>query len=147
LHGRAIEQLESRLYDGMPPVSVAALPFSFNPFHWNGVVETARAYEVVPVDALGQLDTEGARIFYKPAPTRAIESAQAEPAFRYFRYFARFPVWSEQPVMLEQEEGRRVELTDLRFGEPGAGAFHSIALEDRSSRVLRSWFTFGSGRD
>ena len=145
-HERAIEKLDSRLYEDMPPVSVAALPVSFNPFRWNGVVETAGAYRAIPVDTWNPLDTDNATVYYKPPLTDALQNAQREEPFRYFLYFARFPVWSQQPVVWKEAEGRRIELADLRFGAPGRGSFHCIAIEDATGRVLESWFTYGDGR-
>lgn len=146
LHARAVEQLESRLYDDLPPVSVAALPLTFNPFRWNGIVETASAYRTMPVDTFDPLDAENAAIYYKPPMTDALENARREEPFRYFLYFARFPVWSQQPVIWKEAERRRIELTDLRFGSPGRGSFHCIAIEDAAGRVLESWFTYSDGR-
>jgi inner membrane protein len=146
LHQRALAQLEARLYDGMPPVSAAALP-EFNPLRWRGIVETTGTYLLMPVDVLRQLDTESRTVFYKPAVTNFLQNAKAAEPFRYFLYFARFPVWSEEPVILQRGPGRRVELTDLRFGTPHAGGFHSVALENGSGQILESWFTYGSGRE
>jgi inner membrane protein len=146
LHERAIEKLESRLYDDLPPVSVAALPLTFNPFRWNGIVETAGAFRAIPVDTWSPLDTENAALFYKPPLTTALQNAQQEEPFRYFLYFARFPVWSQQPVVWNEVERRRIELADLRFGSPGRGNFHCIAIEDAGGRILESWFTYGDGR-
>jgi inner membrane protein len=147
LHQRAIAQLEARLYEGAPPITVAALPQSFNPFRWRGIVETADVYRVMPLDALRQLDTDAATIFYKPATSPALERAKQTEAFRYFLYFARFPVWSIEPVTLPQGQGRRVDLADLRFGRPGAGSFHCVALEDEHGILLDSQFTYGPGTD
>jgi hypothetical protein len=101
----------------------------------------------MPVDVLRQLDTESRTVFYKPAITDSLQSAQATEPFRYFLYFARFPVWSEEPVILKQGTGKRLELTDLRFGTPRGVSFHCIALENGSGQVLGSWFTYGSGRE
>ncbi|MFL6546716.1 MAG: metal-dependent hydrolase [Candidatus Udaeobacter sp.] len=146
LHGRAIAQLDARLYDGLPPVRTAAFPNPFNPFVWNGVVETEPAYLTVPMNVLGELSGEENRTYFKP-PLSAIERAASEAEFRYFTYFARFPVWSIAPVPLKDGEGKRLELTDLRFGAPGAGSFHCIALEDPRGRVKGAWFTYGSGSE
>jgi inner membrane protein len=145
LHQRAIEKLESRLYDGEAPLSVAALPLAFNPFHWKGIIETAGAYRALPVDTSGSLETENAAIFYKPPLTNALRNVEREEPFRFFLYFARFPVWSQQPVIWKESEGRRIELADLRFGSPGAGSFHCIAITDAAGRVMDSWFTYGAG--
>lgn len=144
LHARAIAQLDSRLWEQAPPLETAALPFPFNPFRWTGIVETTSSYESVDVNALAQLDIENARTYYKPAVGPALESAKRTELFGYFLYFARFPVWSEQPVFLEAGQGTRLDLSDLRFGAPGAGSFHCIALV-AGNQVLESWFTYGPG--
>lgn len=148
LHARAVAQLESRLYENAPPLQAVALPQPFSPFHWTGVVETAADYRMVAFDPLEQLDMQNAHIWYKPAMTASLESAKATEPFRYFVYFARFPLWSITPTITEDgRPAKRVELTDLRFGVPGAGLFHCIALENSANRVLQSVFTWGSGRD
>ena len=147
LHQRAIAELQARLYDGMPPLDTAALPNPFNPFRWMGVVESSRSYRLLDVNTLADLDPEGARIFYKPTQGPALESAEATAPFRYFLYFARFPVWSEEPVTLDNGVGTRLDVSDLRFGAPGVGSFHCIALENSSNEVLDSRFTYGSGSD
>jgi hypothetical protein len=67
--------------------------------------------------------------------------------FAYFLYFARFPIWSVQPVDLKDSAGKRIELTDLRFGQPGRGDFHCVAVENPTGKIVGSWFTFGSGAD
>ncbi len=145
LHGRAVAQLESRLYDDAPALQTAALPEAFSPFRWTGVVETARAYQTLDVNALGQLDTADAQIFYKPAETPAYVSAKATEAFRYFVYFARFPVWSEESVQTEQGLGKRIAVADLRFGTPESGSFHCVAVENERNQVLHSGFRVGLG--
>ncbi len=147
LHQRAIAELQARLYDDVPPLETSALPEPFTPFRWTGIVETPSAYRVMNVNTLGNLDADAAKIFYKPAREPGIERAAATPAFRYFLYFARFPVWAEEPLLTDEVQGTRIDLTDLRFGVPGAGSFHCIALEGSNGRVLRSWFTYGSGSD
>ncbi len=147
LHGRAIAQLEARLFENAAPLQAAALPGSLNPFEWRGVVETEATYQSLPIYTLGQIDPATAQIFFKPPQEPTIEAAKQTEAFRYFLYFSRFPVWSESRITLERGAGARVELTDLRFGVPQRGSFHCIALENAGYRVLQTWFTFGSGLD
>lgn len=148
LHARAVAQLESRLYGDVPPIRAAALPEPFSPFHWTGIVETPRDYRVIDVDPLHQVDFENARTWYKLPASASLENAKRTAPFRYFSYFARFPLWSVDPIAIDRgEQGTRVELTDLRFGIPGAGSFHCIALENSRDQVLESIFTFGSGQD
>jgi inner membrane protein len=147
LHGRAVEQLSARMYGGEVPVSAAALPGPINPLRWTGIVETPDTFRRLDVNVNAPLETESASVMYKPATDRPIQMALSTEPFRYLRYFARFPAWSEQPVSLARGHGTRVDLTDLRFGAPGVGSFHSIALIDSTGRVLDSTFTFGSGAE
>ncbi len=147
LHQRVIAQLQARLYDSALPVQAAALPEPFSPVRWTGVVETAQSYRLSNVNALQEFDPEAARIFYKPTSRATFDAAKRIDPFRYFLYFARFPLWSEMPIATNTGSLTRVELTDLRFGSPGAGSFHCIAIENAHAQVLRTWFTLGSGSD
>jgi inner membrane protein len=140
LHGRAVAQLDAQLYDDAPALQTAALPEPFSPFRWTGVVETARAYQRMNIAALGQLETADAQTFYKPAITAAYLNAKATAPFRYFLYFARFPVWSEEPVMTSEGAGARLVLSDLRFGTPENGSFHCVAIENGRNQVLHASF-------
>jgi inner membrane protein len=147
LHKQAVTQLESRLYQGAVPSEVAALPTSINPFRWRGIVATKAAFLRYDFNILTQLNTESADRFFR-IPTSDVTAAPRQtPEFNYFLYFARFPVWSVQPVALNDGSGKRIELTDLRFGEPGTGSFHCIAVENPDGKVIASWFTYGNGAD
>ena len=147
LHARAITQLESRLYQGSPPVETAALPMPINPFRWRGIVTTKAAYFQYDLNTLGQLNVESADKFFRIPTSEVTAAPRQTAAFSYFLYFARFPIWSVQPVALNDGTGKRIELTDLRFGEPGQGSFHCIAVEDPDDKVIASWFTYGNGAD
>ena len=147
LHRRATAQLESRLYNGFPAIATAALPDKLNPFHWLGIVETESTYREMQVNTLGELNTEAGKTYFKPPPSPFVEDARKVQPFSFFLYFSRFPVWSVQPVSLKAGEGKRIDLSDLRFGSPGEGNFHCIALERNTGEILRSWFTFGPGAD
>jgi hypothetical protein len=147
LHQRAIAQLDSRLYEDAPPLRTAALPEPFTPLRWTGVVEAAGTYRLYTVNTVGDLKAQAPNIFYKQPPRQSIENAKRTQPFRYFLYFARFPVWSEASAFVDGNPGTRIDLTDLRFGTPWAGSFHCIAVENSRKEVLRSWFTYGSGSD
>jgi inner membrane protein len=142
MHNRAVSQLQSVLYGDEAPLQAAALPNPFNPFRWKGVVETSRSYRLVPVDTLGQLEPGNALIFYKPSLRGALEVAKRSEPFRYFLYFARFPVWSEDKTFNGEGWTVRVELYDLRFGLPGTGPFHCEAIENGQGHLLKSEFKF-----
>lgn len=134
MHERALSQLSSRVYDSVLEGNVertAAFPQSFNPFSWNGIVETERAYGVYEVSAYGNFDPSDGTVLYKHPPTPAVDRAAATETFRYFEYFARFPYWQES----EQGDGKRVTVTDLRFGVPGANFFEATAELDPAGRL------------
>ncbi len=145
MHARAIGKMETRLYDDMPPLTTAALPDNFNPLQWRGVVETTRSFQLMQVPAFGQFDVTDAQIFFKPSLRYGREVVERTEPFHFLAYFARFPIWTEQPVLTDKGAATRVELTDLRFGVPGAGSFHAIAIENERGQVTGSWFAFGSG--
>ncbi len=145
LHLRAVAQLESRLYDDAPPLQTAALPDSFSPLRWTGVVETADAYLLLPVNPVGSLILERPTTFYKPPSSPALKAALKAEPFRYFLYFARFPVWSAQPVTGDNTRGTRLDLTDLRFGRPSAGSFHCVAYLNERDQLTTAAFTYSSG--
>lgn len=147
LHGQALEQLSSRLYEGAPPMTVAALPSAGNPWNWTGIVETPDAFRRFDLNAGQNFDPESAFVQYKPVADAAIATALRTEPFRFFRYFSPYPAWSEQSVVLDAGRGIRVELADLRFGSPGQGSFHCVALVDIRGRVVDSRFTYGNGAD
>ena len=142
---KVIALINARIYDGMTPMSASALPDAVSPLRWTGVVETANSFAEMDVNLLHEFDPDTAEMLYKRPFDAAIEAAQRTKPFRYFQYFSRFPIWSEEPVSLPNGAGRRIELSDLRFGVPGGGAFHSVAVVDSRGLVLQSIFTYGSG--
>ena len=147
LHDRVVAQLQSRLYEELPPLQAAALPDFGNPLHWTGIIETAHEYRSFDLNAISQLDVTSSRQFYKPAMTMGFRAIKEVEPFRYFLYFARFPVWSQQPVVGAGTKGVRFDLTDLRFGIPGGSSFHCIALVNDHSQIVGKWFTYGTGAE
>ena len=143
LHDRAVAQLQARSYDEAEPIRTAALPDPYNPFRWEGVVETADAYLKLPVTTSGEPDLHSIQTFYKPARNAAWKSLKQTEPYQFVSYFARFPVWSFVPVPLADGKGTRVDLSDLRFGAPGSGAFHCTALLDANNRMLEASFSWG----
>jgi inner membrane protein len=136
LHQRAIAVLDSRVYEGSPPLRVAAFPTGSNPVAWRGWVETRDAFKEYPVNLRSDFDPGSGSTFYKPDATDAIAAARSTPAFRVFLGFNQYPRWSVTPLP-EPEGGKRVELRDLRFS-----VFVAIAILDRTNRVQRAWMEF-----
>jgi inner membrane protein len=143
LHQRAILTLEARLYRGAAPVRVAAVPALVNPFHWIGLVETETFHSAHEMNLLEDFDPTRGTVFYKPAPSPAMEAAKATKVFRVFLDFSRDPVWRITPTA-DPENGARVDAMDLRFGyPPETGTFTASAIVDAGWKVRRAWFQFG----
>jgi inner membrane protein len=141
IHGIGVAQLNTRLYGGEFPARAAVLPSTIDPLHWRAIVETGAAYRVyAPFNPFQSFEPELGTAFFKPAVDGAMRSAMQTEPFRYFSYFARFPVWTVSPGNLDQMEVTRVELTDLRFGNPGQTLFKCVAFEDAKGRILQSRF-------
>jgi inner membrane protein len=141
LHERAVATLDSRIYGGLDPLRVAALPTPANPFRWRGLVETSAFYSILNVNLLGEFDPGAGRLLYRPEigppEAAAMAAARRTEAFRVFLNFAQYPYWSFTPL---ENHGMRVEVTDLRFG------FAATAIMDRSGRVVESGFSYRPGR-
>jgi inner membrane protein len=143
LHERAVATLESRRYGPESVRRAAAFPGAANPWHWTGLVETDSEYRVFDINLLGEFDPDAARVFYKPPPSAAFDSARGTAVARDFLLFAQFPVWRLTPAS-QPEGGTLVTLSDLRFGLPGDGRFQASILLDSAQRPLRESFSFGT---
>jgi inner membrane protein len=142
LHARAVNELDSRIYEDAAPVRTLAVPGPANPWRWRGVVETADFYAVEDVDLLGEFDPTHATVYRKPAAGPAFDAAARLPDFQEFLRFSQFPLWRVSPSP-ELENGTKVEVLDLRFGTPQAPAFMVTATLDANLRPLSSSFQFG----
>jgi inner membrane protein len=131
---RAIDVMESRLYQGVPPVRVSAAASAVDPLFWRGIVETGSFVRILPVDLLDNFDPDAGHIFYKPPPSEAMTAARSTPAFRKFLAFSQLPFWTVTPVAGENGVVR-VEVSDLRFGPPGHSSFSVSAIVDSSGHV------------
>ena len=145
-HARAVASLSSRLYQGSVPERVIATPDAVNPFYWRGVVETSGAYTVQELN-LAAPDPWSARptIFHKPDPDMALDTARRAPVIQAFLRFSLYPLWRVTPWP-EIENGRLVEVFDMRFGSPASPGFMARAIVNGSGQVVESAFRFGTPR-
>jgi inner membrane protein len=143
LHGRAVAELQSRIYGESAPSRVAALPDAANPLAWRGIVETPDSYAVASLNLAGAFDPTRAQVFHKPDPDPAMEAASRTATFQTFLDFSQFPLWRVSPAD-EPENSKLVEVMDMRFGSPLAPAFMAGAVVDSRLRVLRTWFQLGT---
>jgi inner membrane protein len=136
IHQRALETLNSRIYQGGPPIRVAAFPISAgNPFDWAGWVERPDFVVRFSMNLLGEFDPTDGTIIYKPEPGPVLDAARQAFLVRKFLEFAQFPLWRVTP-MPEPEGARRVEVRDWRF------PFTASVTVDASNRVLSSSFHY-----
>jgi inner membrane protein len=145
LHTRAVASLESRIYQGVTPIRVAALPDAANPLKWRGLVETGDFYAVADLNLAADFDPTRAAIFHKPEPDPALDAAARTPTFEQFLRFSQFPFWRVSPVP-EPENGKLVEVIDMRFGTPLAPGFMASALVSGKLQVLETHFQWGAVR-
>lgn len=141
LHSRAVAPLEGYLYNQEPPRRMAAFP-TINPFVWDTVVETESAFFKQTIHLAREYDPQAGKVWFKPPLSPALLAARATEPFRFFQYFAAFPLWRLVPVA----QGTRVDLIDLRFGTPQNPAFHASATVDAAGRVIEDEFHFARPR-
>ena len=136
IHQRAVEILNSHIYDGGPPIRAAAFPASSsNPFLWTGWIERPNLSERFSMNLRADFDPVGGKVTYKPEPSPALDAArQAYPVQRFLE-FAQFPMWRVTPVP-DPEGAQRVEVRDWRFN------FTASAVIDRANRVVSSSFHY-----
>ena len=115
IHHRAMATLESRVFDGVPPLRAGAFPGAANLLAWEGLVETPVTLRRYRIDLLESFDPDSGETLQKPEMSPAIAAAARLPEFRALLGFSKFPLWSVVPV--PQPEGSvRVEVRDMRFG-------------------------------
>jgi inner membrane protein len=142
LHDRAVTLVNSRLYNGAPPVAAGAFPDSPSPFHWAGVIitESNLLRTEVPV-IIGAYDPFAAKAFYKPEESPALDAARASSSATLFLSFARFP----RAHVEHNDRGYHIEITDMRFEigtPPGHSMMAAIDL-DENARVTHEELRFG----
>ena len=140
-HRRALNALDSRLYDGADPVRVSAYPYWLNPFKWYGVVETRNFFATMLVDSsIPEADPEGQmRIRQKPEETPVTLAAKGSGMGRVYLDWAQYPVVETE----ETGSGYIVRFRDLRYDYPGQarrGVLGASVELDRNLNVVREAF-------
>ncbi len=137
-HRRALDAMNSFLYQQAQPLRLAAYPYMIDPFRWHGVVETKEFFETVPVNSLApEVDSNGGILFYKPQETEAIHAADASYFGRVYLDWAVFP-YIRQETIHQKDTGYLVQYQDLRYTYPGTRhkALGGFVLLDPELRVL-----------
>lgn len=145
IHERAVNTLNAHMYEGSAARRVAAFPHFANPFQWVGYVETSNAVIVKRMNLVLPYDPTGGSVYYPPEHSKAMEVARQSATVQRFLNFAQFPFW--QVIPQEKPDGSvRVEVMDLRFGDPGAPRFVATVVLDAGLRIVEEQFAFGPMR-
>jgi inner membrane protein len=145
MHSRAVASLESRIYQEESPVRVFAMPDAANPLKWRGLVETGDFYAVEDFSLATEFDPTRATIFHKPDPDPALDAARRTPTFDQFLQFSQAPLWRISPLS-DPENGKLVQVLDMRFGTPLAPGFMATATLNGKLQVVDTSFQWGVPR-
>lgn len=115
-HRRAVNALEAYVYDKAEPLRASAYPNWWNPFLWNGVVETQNFYATTLVDSLQpEVDPNAEmQILYKPQETPVTLAAKNSHLGRIYLDWAAYPITETEPIETPHP-GYIVRFMDLRF--------------------------------
>ncbi len=92
-HKRAIEILNSRVYQGSPAIRVAAFPNAgVSPLEWQGWIERPEFVMRFTVDVTKEFDPTAGAILYKAPPSPAMEAARQAAPVAVFLRFAQYPL-------------------------------------------------------
>src|SRR6202158_4621267 len=142
-HRRAVNALNSRLYDGSDPVRVSAYPHWLDPFRWYGVVETRNFLATMQVDSsVPDVDPEARmEIRRKPEETPVTLAAKRSELGRVYLDWAQYPIVEAEQV----GSGYIVKFRDLRYYDPNQTRRDLLGARvelDQSLNVVRE--SFGS---
>jgi len=135
-HQRALEILNSRVYQGGPAIRTAAFPASAaNPFEWSGWIERPDFLKHFAMNLRQDFDPTAGVTIHKAQPSAAIEAARSAKPVEVLLNFAQYPYWQVAP--LDQPPGStQVDLHDWRF------PFTATTTVDSMNRVLGSSFHY-----
>lgn len=142
-HARALSQLDSRIYGGLPPLRSAAVPGPLNPLHWTGLIETRQAWHIVDIDLTRPFDPESGVSFHRPGLTPAVEAVRRTETAQKFLGFSQWPLWRIVPAPGEPGSVD-VYIHDIRFGPPSEMRFTAKFSVSPQMRVTDEQFIFGS---
>lgn len=139
-HERAIQALQSRLYQDEAPRNVYAFPAGGS-LRWRGLVEGEGFYFEMPVEFSGEFDLRDGEFDYKPGKAPALDAARATRTFQVFEKFNQVPLYRLYPLV----DVMRVELLDLRFGSLAQrqSPFTATAMVEPDGRILDVSLGFG----
>jgi inner membrane protein len=113
-HRQAIAELKQNTYPTGPPLRVGAMPEIFNPFAWEGIVETESAYHFTEVGwrvFQNRFESRNEKLYHKAEQVEIVQAARKGAQAQIFLNFARYPLFRIDPT----PQGYEIFLSDLRF--------------------------------
>ncbi|AXC11682.1 Membrane-bound metal-dependent hydrolase [Acidisarcina polymorpha] len=153
-HQRALNLLRANTLVE-PTLRVAAEPNPLNPFHWQGLAETADFYQTAAIDTRADsVDTDSGQVFYKPPVTLATLTAKRSWLGRAYLDWSSWPLVTDlgsQPAPGAETipnlplpiplDWHTVEFRDLRFSST------TLPLRNASAPPLSGSVYIGPNRE
>ena len=134
MHAKAVETIESHMYDGTAPLEAIAVPADFvHPTRWKGIARGRGFATIVPIDVQSAYDPSLEVTYMDSSSTEVIAVARGLPEFQTMMRFSQAPFWKTTPV----SGGTLVELLDLRYGTPDSPGFAFVASVISRAAVQR----------
>jgi inner membrane protein len=149
-HRRAVNALQSRLYENADPLRASAYPYWWNPFQWYGAVETRDFFATMTVNsATSDVDPDGGmQIRYKPEESAVTLAAKKSDLGQVFLDWAKYPITETEQVKAPPER-YIVRFEDLRFAYPGGSRRTPLSASvelDRHLNVISESFGLRTSR-
>lgn len=141
LHQTAINQTQAiaaqKIRAGEQLTKVDAVPLPLNPFVWQTIISTDKAFYLSQLNLLATQSEAGNRYERESGEAAAIQAALREPEIQAFRRFARFPVIEAQR---NEDQTTKIKIRDVRFSglnERATSTFQtSILLNQQLQRIV-----------
>jgi inner membrane protein len=135
-HQRAIEILNSRVYQGGPPSRVGAFPMTFgNPFEWSGWIDRPEFMKHFTINVREDFDPLAGATIYKAPPSSILDAARSARQVQVMLNFAQYPYW-QVAATDDPPAAHQVDLHDWRF------PFTASTTVDSLNRVVSSSFHY-----
>ena len=141
LHQRAIETLQSRIYDGAAAAKDGGFPSECQPAAMGRLDRNGQSLATVERGSDARVRPGAGRKVLETGRDTMLEAARRIPVFGQLSRFAKTPYWRVLPA--DQPAGaERIELIDLRFRRSDRQGFTATAVFDANGHLLRSGFHF-----
>jgi inner membrane protein len=139
-HREALRALESKLFDGAPPLRASAYPYYWTLFRWYSVAETKNYFVSSDIDSrTGEMNPSEIELTPKPPETAVTLAAKKTYLGQVYLDWAQYPLVSATSA----GENWTVRFQDLRFDYPrlrGRITLSGTVELDRELRVIEETF-------